>query len=759
MIYSLPIPGRRLAALFPLSLMFACAVSGQNATDSRFGTVGNSNHHWQWYRHYNQDYYSLPAPPVLAPSNRLYTVGKLDDPNRSISGGGDWCTDQARPDLFNCDRISQTEKTHREKYSRILEYDKAGIRHLVRRFNRDYKQIDSEYGYNGAQKIHIAVGNEPNFHPYVHPRAYASAFKQYYDFIKGPTPAGLNCASCVVHTGGLLLGDFTIYPGPETMLDVVLTVHLTIAGTIANLANKRLDHFTWTWQFLDELVAGLGGRFDIFNVHPYEVDYEWNGLYVQEDGRANLRRIMPLIRGGVFHGKTVATNETVCYDQEGDGKWEMHLLNGRRLTVSEGIPAYFRSKAQCQKAAAVISSGGKYVFPFPWTIPNPVVWADEFGALLVGADENLIKTYMERYVADFKASPFIHRWFWFKTFGNDPKFDPLELSNQRGRLGRFSLCIDEACTQVNGLGQKYLSLQDPAYQNYNYPRLSFDLPNTADYLRIPAWSNDPSNLIQVWDFSNSADVTAWHSGTYNLYKDGFTYTSQCANNGIARTLTEAEIQIANQADFFVVERGPAPPDDGTTFRIWLRNQSTKTATTNKVISNFAKYSTIRNELADQGQPLVLSLRTHVPPDQEIYRIEQNFLIPNCYSGSYTHAFGRAYFSVNNPVPSVGSTPNSVYYTGVLLEKEVNAGLEVMVPVNLNTNYCSNCVLALDGGSVAKGMTISGQEIRWKPSMNNVGVHKAVLTSHLNGKQLASKEFRVIVKKPKFNLSFLSLLFD
>lgn len=389
--------------------------------DSRFGTVGPGNGHWPWVRYYNEDFAALPDPPD---PNRLYTVGKLDNPARRMDGE-DWC--RGGSGWLDCERSLESEERHKERYGRIFRHEQEGIRTLIRKFNLAYNGRNSPEGYASGPALHITVGNEPNWHPYVHPEAYAWAFRQYRDFIKGP--GGLGCAACVVHTGGVLLLDPLPRPAPartrrQSLAQPVLQPlqGALLAGAL--LLRLRPDYRDWTRRFLASLAAD-GGRYDVFDIHAYDVDLDWNGLALRQSSLDSLEGFLDLVRSAGCPGK-------------------------------DGL-------GPCGEAGA-----------------GPEFWVDEFGLIRDrgGRDDGKgggtpgraahrpepAASVMESYVRRFKALPSIRKWFWYKHHGMDAHFRDgwfarLDLNGFVPE--RIGLCLDPACTRLDTLGRKYLSLQEP----------------------------------------------------------------------------------------------------------------------------------------------------------------------------------------------------------------------------------------------------------------------------------------------------------
>jgi hypothetical protein len=386
-------------------------------TDPRFGTVGPGNGHWPWVRYYNEDFSALPDPPD---PNRLYTVGKLDNPRRSTAGE-DWCREGIG--WLDCERSLEGAERHKERYDRIFRHEQEGIRTLIGKFNLAYNGRKGPEGYASGPSIHITVGNEPNWHPYVHPEAYAWVFERYHDFIKGP--GGLGCAACVVHTGGVLLlnpaaGLAAARTRPQSLAQPALQPlqGAILAGTL--LLRLRPDYKAWTRRFLEALAVG-GGRYDVFDIHAYDVDLDWNGIVLEQSALDGLEGFMDLVR-------------------------------------SAGCPGR-RGLGPCGEGAE-----------------DPVFWIDEFGLIrdrggssgtaLGGSAprQEPAAAVMEKYVRRFKALPAIRKWFWYKHHGMDAHFQDgwfsrLDLNGFDPE--RIGLCQDAACSRLDSLGRKYLSLQDP----------------------------------------------------------------------------------------------------------------------------------------------------------------------------------------------------------------------------------------------------------------------------------------------------------
>ncbi|GEM_PF-4490228 len=748
-----------------LAILAVNDTSAQAASDSRFGTVGPSNGNWSWYRLYNQDYAGINSstPPDF---NRLYTVGKLDDPGRSMSGG-DWCTGGI--DFLKCDRSSQSRTAQKEVYDRIFEYDKTGIRTLITEFNRRYGSGASANNYSGTKQLHITVGNEPNWHPYVHPEVYAAVFKEYYDFIKGPAPSGLNCASCVVHNGGVILANFNMEPAPETFIEAGLVWLDLVGSAAANQSNHRLDYMTWTRIYLQELLAGLNGRYDIFDVHLYDIDLNWNGIGVAESGLASFPKFLQVLKGGSYAwgaNGTIASNNLHCATNCTNGAY-YSLVNdlGRCIEFQTGLPMTFKAKASCDDAASKLQAGGHVPTSFPYWVPNPVVWVDEFGLVKDGGSQTYAQTVMQNYVSYFKTQGNIQRWFWYKNVGKDDAIFGNKIlrawSSMDWESDQIALFQNSSTWTRNPLGDKYFSLQDPAFANYNYPRFSFDPPNLATHLGLQRWSVDPKNVLLSWDFGAPGTAGAWGVSGSQQYADGMNVNSSpCPALYLHKNLTSLEIAQVDGAGYMVVENGIHTPSDGVEFILTFRNKANTAITSTTEISDFAEFSPTRNILADQGMPNVVDIQAYKPAGYELSAVEYREGVSGtaCRPGDvYPHQFGRVYFATNNPVPVIGLS-NHYLYAGVILEKEISALQQNSIPINLNTAYCTNCSLTLDANSTAKGITIQDQNLKWNPTSSQIGFHTGTITINIGGTNI-SKSFSILVDKPKvsFITAMLSLL--
>jgi hypothetical protein len=98
---------------------------------------------------------------------------------------------------------------------------------------------------------------------------------------------------------------------------------------------------TWTRIFLEELITGLHGRYDIFNVHAYEIDLNWNGLAVYENGRNNMKKFLQLLKGGTYKwgSHRLASGDFHCFKYCGGGSY-----------YGLGFPWYSRPRRNARKS-------------------------------------------------------------------------------------------------------------------------------------------------------------------------------------------------------------------------------------------------------------------------------------------------------------------------------------------------------------------------------------------------------------------------
>lgn len=381
---------------------------------------------------------------------------------------------------------------------------------------------------------------------------------------------------------------------------------------------------------------------------------------------------------------------------------------------------------------------------------------------------------MNKYVNFFKTSAFINKWFWYKNNGIDKKLaltdTPFDIVLHAA--DDPSLCTSLDCSTLTPLGSNYLASQDPSFANYSNPRLSFSPPNSATYLGLDQWSNDPNNIGLIWDFSKQSDITAWAMSNYSQFADGVKIKSNCPTGKITKTFSDAERQIIAGTNYFVVERGFQSNSPNQAFQIFYRSIANHSQTAFIEVGSSAIWDPTVNPLAQQGMPDVIEFKKYLPAGNEITQITYKDPIsqalcvynpdgsPN-YSYFPSYSYGRAYFAYQNPVPVVvpnGQTSiNS--YTGPVLIPEIKTNAVNYIPISMNAQFCTACTLTLDANSVSKGMVITDKQfIKWQPTPTQVGMVTGTVTLNANGKTVP-KVFQVKVLKPQPALSFLYLLLD
>lgn len=203
-------------------------------------------------------------------------------------------------------------------------------------------------------------------YPYVNPQVYAWVFKKYYDYIKGPTVSGgLNCSSCVVHNGGIILANMDLSIRPDwsfgPLFGAVLTfLDIPVYVGASFLILKQDNYMAWTSKFLQVLIGGLGGRYDIFDIHTYDINYFQLGLGTQQSGYSNINSFIKLLLGGTYNYglARVANNAFYCGPINGGAyNYGLFLANGREVQSPSGFPLYYGDAASCNREAAAYNAG------------------------------------------------------------------------------------------------------------------------------------------------------------------------------------------------------------------------------------------------------------------------------------------------------------------------------------------------------------------------------------------------------------------
>jgi hypothetical protein len=765
-----------------IAAVIASQAGAQALSDARFGTDGNNNNHWQWFRNYNQDYNDIQLPRDF---KRLWTVGKLDDGLRDL-GFHDWCTDDVplvpRVHPLNCDRESEPPFAQQSRYEKILEWDKDGIRRLIKTYNNQVSGKNTEVGYNGAELIHISIGNEPNWYPYVKPNAYARVFKEYYDFIKGPTPNGLACQSCVIHNGGIILADFK----PEGLILDVVSGLVSIAGEPLTLMKRfyktgtaqdleGLGYLGWTRMFLTEL-AHLGGKVDIFDAHAYDIDIGPNEFlgHIVENPTGNLSKFIAVIKGGkvaekYFTEYNLASGSYTCRKGCGRGgnKWGfastalgacLQDRDKREVVLTDDSPCAMGSQT-------MVIDGNPVATNMPYNYPSPVVWIDEFGVLKNGTPESQVNASMNTMVAAFKNTPEVSKWFWFKNWGTNPD---LELA-RKITFGLFSppatqLYSDAALTTLTSVGTNYLNLQNSGFINNVNPRVSTS-PITPGYVNIPQYAQSEANIVLSFDFNNktTSPYKGWVFGSTSqpaVFNDGVSWLARCGTN-VSRTFTAAEQAVIADARYLVIERSNANNVPGDFFTIDVQNPG---GSVNSVTVS-SSFGTVANVLEEQGEVAVLDLSPFLGGGKTLKAVRYSMAVSlglcNQTDPQVNYSMSRAYFTRLDPVPATGYNAYPLANCGfagvTTIRPDIYAGKVSVIPVVIRR--CNEGTLSLDAASIAKGMTFDGNAVVWRPTAAMVGIHQGILT--LNGSNKAIvKPFTFEVKRNPFPLApVLSLLMN
>ncbi|MDB5104804.1 MAG: hypothetical protein JWP91_2493 [Fibrobacteres bacterium] len=749
-----------------IAAIFTSQAGAQALSDARFGTDGINSNHWQWYRNYNQDYNDIQFPRDL---KRLWTVGKLDDGLRDL-GFHDWCTDGVpftpRIHPLNCDRESEPPFAQQSRYEDILAWDKAGIRKLIKAYNIQVSGLNTEMGYNGAEKIHISIGNEPNWYPYVKPNAYARVFKEYYDFIKGPSPSGLACKACVIHNGGIILADFK----PQGLVLDIVSGLVSIAGEPLTLMKRfyktgtaqdleGLGYLGWTRMFLTEL-AHLGGSVDIFDAHAYDIDIGPSDFlgHVVENPTSNLSKFISVIKGGKIAEKyytdyDLASGSYTCRDGCGrsGNKWGFaSSALGACLQDRQKREVVLPDDAPCALGSrTMVIDGTPVATNMPYNYPSPVVWIDEFGVLKNGTPESEVNASMNNMVGVFKSTPQVAKWFWFKNSGTNLD---LELA-RKITFGLFSspavqLYSDASLTTLTSVGTNYLNLQNSAFINSSVPRVSTS-PITPGYVNIPQYPQAAANIVLSFDFNNktSSPFKGWSFGsTPTVFPDGVAWLARCGSS-VSRTFTTAEQAAIADARYLVIERNNANNVPGDFFQIDIRNPDGSVKTV--IVSSY--FGTAANLLEEQGEVAVLDLGPFLGGGKTLnavqYSMGVNLGLCSQTDPQVNYVMSRAYFTRLDPVPASGYNAYPLAacnFAGVTtIRPDIYASKLSVIPVVISR--CNEGTLSLDAASVAKGMTFDGNAIVWRPTAAMEGTHQGVLTLSGSNKTIV-KPFTFVVKR-------------
>jgi hypothetical protein len=771
-----------VSLLFSFAL-FVSAAHSQANIDSRFGTVGQSGlgtaSLWQWWRGYNQDYNFISLPKD---AKRLFTVGKLDDPLRDL-GVNDWCqpntpgVDRVHP--FNCGRSSEPPFAQESRYDGILEWDKEGVRKIIREFSKQYRQgLNSEHGYNAATEIHFSIGNEPNWYPYVSPIAYARVYKAYYDFIKAPAPTGLGCASCRIHNGGILLANWRL----DGVLSDILTGTVSVAGELTGLpflwrmykggvekSDADLGYLEWTRRFLVEL-AHLHGTVDIFDAHAYDIDIGPGpgAFLIKENPTENLRRFIAMIRGGKMAQQSMLdislpAGQYTC--REGCGRngnqWGLASAGSGGCMHYNDKEIIFPDDNPCTLGSRVVSLNGgtqPIVVNMPYHYPNPVVWVDEFGLVRNGTPSSGAISSMNNMVTYFKSRPEVERWFWYKNTGEDLFFSKFRaLSFGLITSPAIALFTDDGLAALTAVGQNYLALQ----QSVNVTPWTTATPLPAPYANLPRYIQSEDNIVLSFDFGSTKTVPrqGWtFPSNHVLHPDGITWTAPC-NSGISKNFTPEETEAMKGSRYFVLERGNFVYSDGDHFDFIVRNASG--IESHRIVGQL--WGTIVNPLSNQGEAGAVDLSTFLQPGESIVAIVANFNTSlNCQQSSEQMNLGlrRAYFSKWDPVPAeswkISYNAAACRFSGVTtIRPDLYAAKRLSIPINMEY-LASGCSFSLDAASSSKGISVVKQALEWRPSAYMKGYHAGTLTLTC-GSSVINKPFGLTIKPAEINMTAINSL--
>lgn len=700
-----------------LAASTAFSQSCGSKTDHRFGTVGVTPD-FPWWRNYNADHLSASA----SYTTKMYTVGKLDDPLRTM-GTEDWCKAERSPQACFNDRPFPPEQAR--IYNNIFEYDKANIQSII------LKYAPSAYNYNGATTLHFAIGNEPNWFPYVEPAVYADIYKKYYDYIKGPT--GLNCQNCAVHTGGLFLGNIiTNNIFFDALYASVRAFKYLVQG---ESSNQVMHYMAWHQVFLRRLEQ-LGAKVDIFNVHAYNLSTGDAPI----DPVKNLNDFLYLTQGGEVKLKYIATQglpsgSYTCYDGN-----KLHDSNGRFVMKLDDY-------SPCRWGAKVLDIGTEYFASrFPWSYPNPVIWVDEFGQLDPNGSSDDAKSVMNNVVSFLKGNAAFQKWFWYKATGNDTHIPTVKV-NLIG-VGNSLTLLTPPNVELYGdpnnqatrtsLGSNYMCLQDdhpPAPTS----RMSWSPPPVPiQYLNISPWPQATQNILLNYPFGNiNVDrMNGWAtSNGISSYEDGVKLNTSCNTVGFTRNFSAAEQAVAGkEGRYFVVESGDAFPRVGDRYVLTIRNQAGSTRTV--TIETDGSFGNTPNPMSQQGMGGVIDLLPYLGPDESLQSLSftRNVTLNLCAVNSFP--FRGAYFARYNPVP-IGAADN--FYGISIPATPYNGGKAYSIPVRYGA--CSGCVIDIDQGSKDLGIRFDAGDrtLNWIPRLPRDGTKTLTFTISKGG-QTSSKSF-------------------
>jgi hypothetical protein len=134
---------------------------------------------------------------------------------------------------------------------------------------------------------------------------------------------------------------------------------------------------------------------------------------------------------------------------------------------------------------------------------------------------------------------------------------------------------------------------------------------------------------------------------------------------------------------------------------------------------------------------VIDFKSFIPAGNEISGIGHTEGVSYSLCSPGDHYYTRVYFCVNNPVPKTGAN-------GAFANQTLKANVLKTIPVDLNTQYCTNCALTLDNTSLSKGMTLQNQSVRWRPRSPNIGNNTGSITLTVSGSYSNTESFSIAV---------------
>lgn len=744
----------RTAGLVFLALgVFFWLVSGANAqscipnSDHRFGAVGWTPD-FKWWRNYNEDYTDAHS----SYATKMYTVGKLNDGQRYINGrmtAEDWCSDgDVDPRKCFNDRVYPSDQ--RRIYTNIFEYEKENIRTIISKYGTG----GSPYNYNGSTTLHFTIGNEPNWYPYVDPVVYADIYKKYYDYIKGT----LNCSKCVIHNGGIFLGN----PLDNALvLDFADEAYSAFRWVLGKRSTRVQHYLTWTRRFMARLDV-LDARVDIFNVHPYNIEI----MEGTSNAEQNMNAFLALIRGGKTRFRYGTLNSLT------EGVYWCNDKNELRDSKSKFVLKLENDEPCAWGVKTVKVSNTEYTTSsFPWYYPNPVVWADEFGLLKNNASSAQSISAMNSLVAYFKGKPQVTKWFWYKTNGNDGQIPEVEvkvpwLIFSDAVNSTFALlappnvelhsALPATVSNRTSIGNNYRCLQsdNPPLE---VTRLSWHDYVAPTFTNIPKWPQSPFNEVLIYPFSSMIvpNMSDWYnSGSAQMHVDGVTLSSSCNVASLERTFTAAEMAtIHDESDYFVVESGFGPPLSGDLFTLTIQGSGSTTRT--KGVESFGYFGE-SNPLALNGMAGVIEFKKYLNPGERLKGIKFERGITGNTCGPRSWSFHRVYFARQNPV-GIYDAGN---FQGIISPNEIyEGGKPQEIPVIKGS--CGGCPTDIDAASKAAGFTYSDAErlLKWRPPYSRDGEHTVTFSVVKSGLTYYKSCKLRHIRGKNFPLSAISILLD